>query len=437
MATRTTGRAGTGPVEKARVPALDGLRGLCALAVLIFHVSYSAGVMHHFADPRDNVWGHLTAGMGVFLPPFFILSGLMLYLPFARRTMSGEAAKQPVLPFLWRRVLRIVPAFWLVTVVAILTLNFDKIDSAWYVLRPLLMVHFFVRTEWIVGLEPTWTVPAEMVFYLSLPAVAWVVHKIARGVADPARRMRRMLLPIGALVLVGSAWTAYCFLPSMTADVWYLNFFPFGYIGFFAGGMGLAVLTAYSEVTGRVPALYRAAAKRPLAFWAAAVVAYALNVPQPFGNPGMGDWGALTQQMVMHVLFFAFAMLLVIPVVAPGAQSRTIDAVVSNRPMVFLGRISYGIYLWHVFFVYVILQDGSIFGKTAVPDGMIRGQVGFWPMFAFSLAASVVAALVSHYALEQPLSRKLRRIFDKPAAAPAPAAPASVDTKDREALTKV
>ncbi|MFJ9813410.1 acyltransferase family protein [Streptomyces sp. NPDC101158] len=399
-------------MEKARVPALDGLRGLCALAVLVFHVSYSAGVMHHFSDPRDNVWGHLTAGMGVFLPPFFVLSGLMLYLPFARRTLAG-AAKTPVLPFLWRRVLRIVPAFWLVTLVAIGTLNYDKIDSVWYVLRPILMVHFFVRTEWIVGLEPTWTVPAEMVFYLSLPAVGWLVHKLARRVEDPARRMRRMFVPIIALVLIGAGWTAYCFLPSMTADVWYLNFFPFGYIGFFAGGMALAVLTAYREATGRTPALYRAAAKRPLLFWAAAVVAYALNVPQPFGNPGMGDWGALTQQMIMHVLFFAFAMLLVIPVVAPGAKSRFMDAILTNRPMVYLGRISYGVYLWHVFFVYVILQDGWIFGKTAVPDAMLRGQVGFWPMVAFSLGASVVAAMISHYALEQPLSRKLRTLFDK------------------------
>lgn len=423
-------------MEKARVPALDGLRGLCALAVLVFHVSYSSGVMHHFSDPRDNTWGYLTAGMGVFLPPFFVLSGLMLYLPFARHTLSG-AAKPPVLPFLWRRVLRIVPAFWLVTIVAIVTLNYDKIDSVWYVLRPILMIHFFVRTEWIVGLEPTWTVPAEMVFYLSLPAVGWLIHRLARRVDSPARRVRRMLVPVAALVLIGAGWTAYCFLPSMAADVWYLNFFPFGYIGFFAAGMALAVLTAYTEATGRAPALYRWAAKRPLLFWAAAVAAYALNVPQPFGNPGTGDWGALTQQMVLHLLFFAFAVLLVIPVVAPGASSRTIDAVLTNRPMVYLGRISYGIYLWHVYFIYVVLQDGWIFGRTAVPDAMLRGQVGFWPMLAFTLAASVIAAVISYYALEQPLSRKLRTLFDRPVPAAAARPPAVERETGRDVLTGV
>ncbi|MTE22505.1 acyltransferase family protein [Streptomyces sp. TRM43335] len=415
MATPTTHRSGGGPVERARVPALDGLRGLCALAVLVFHVSYSSGVMHHYSDPREDVWGYLTAGMGVFLPPFFVLSGLMLYLPFARRTLIDSAPKPPLLPFLWRRVLRIVPAFWLVTVVVIVALNYDKIDGPWYVLRPLLMIHFFVRTEWIIGLDPTWTVPAEMVFYLSLPAVAWIAHRLARRVEDPARRMRRMFWPIAVLVLVGAGWTAYCFLPAMAADVWYLNFFPFGYVGFFAGGMALAVLTAYGEATGRTPALYRAAARRPLAFWAAAAVAYALNVPQPFGRPGTGDWGALAQQMVLHVLFFVFAVLLVIPVVAPGARSRTVDAVLTNRPMVFLGRISYGIYLWHVFFIHVVLQNGWIFGTTAVPDAVLRGQVGFWPMVVVSLAGSVVAASISFYALEQPISRRLRTLFDRPA----------------------
>lgn len=188
---------------------------------------------NHFADPRANVWGYLTEGMGVFLPPFFVLSGLMLYRPFARRTVTAEGATPRVASFYWRRFVRIVPAFWALVLASILLLDYDKIDGVWFFLRPLLMVHFFTRAEWITGIEPTWTVPTEMLFYLALPVIAWVIHKFAVRGATPARRARRMFVPLVALVLIGMAWTAYCFLPSMTADVWYLSFWPFGYVGYF------------------------------------------------------------------------------------------------------------------------------------------------------------------------------------------------------------
>ncbi|MFE1343409.1 acyltransferase family protein [Streptomyces sp. NPDC058757] len=413
MASRNVRTGAAESPQKRRVPVLDGLRGLCAVAVLVYHVAYTAGVSNHFADPRDNLWGYLTEGMGVFLPPFFVLSGLMLYRPFARRTVTGEGATPRVASFYWRRFVRIVPAFWALVLASILLLDYDKIDGVWFFLRPLLMIHFFTRAEWITGIEPTWTVPTEMLFYLALPVIAWAIHRFAVRGTTPARRARRMFVPLVALVLIGMAWTAYCFLPSMTADVWYLSFWPFGYVGYFAGGMALAVMLSYAEVAPRQPALFRWAAKWPMGFWLVALIAYLANVPHPFGEPGMGDWGALTQQMVLHLLFFVFSMCVVIPLVAPGARSKTMDLVLANRPMAFLGRISYGIYLWHVFFIHVVLHNGSMFGKSAVNSGMLRGTVGFAEMVSLVLLGTLVTALASHYVLEEPLNKKLRSLFDR------------------------
>ncbi|MER6406713.1 acyltransferase [Streptomyces viridosporus] len=413
MASRNVRKGAAGTAEKRRVPVLDGLRGLCAVAVLVYHVAYTAGVSNHYADPRDNLWGYLTEGMGVFLPPFFVLSGMLLYRPFARRTVTGTGSLPRKGSFFWRRFVRIVPAFWVLVIASILLLDYDKIDGVWFFLLPLLMIHFFVRTEWITGLDPTWTVPTEMLFYLALPGIAWVIHKVAQGGATPAQRARRMFVPLAVLVLVGIAWTAYCFLPSTAADVWYLSFWPFGYVGYFAGGMALAVLLSYAEVAPRPPALFRWAAKWPMGFWLLALLAYLANVPHPFGEPGMGDWGALVQQIVLHVLFFVFSLCVVIPLVAPGAESRTMHLLLANRPMAFLGRISYGIYLWHVFFIHVVLHNGSMFGKTAVNSGMLRGTVGFLEMVSLVLLGTLITALASHYVLEEPLNRRLRGLFDR------------------------
>ncbi|MYV67033.1 acyltransferase family protein [Streptomyces sp. SID2131] len=413
MASRNVRTGAAESPQKRRVPVLDGLRGLCAVAVLVYHVAYTAGVSNHFADPRANLWGYLTEGMGVFLPPFFVLSGLMLYRPFARRTVTAEGTAPRAVPFYWRRFVRIVPAFWVLVLASILLLDYDKIDGAWFFLRPLLMVHFFSRAEWITGIEPTWTVPTEMLFYLALPVIAWGIHRFAVRGATPAQRARRMFVPLVALVLIGMAWTAYCFLPSMTADVWYLSFWPFGYVGYFAGGMALAVMLSYAEVAPRQPALFRWAAKWPMGFWLVALIAYLANVPHPFGEPGMGDWGALTQQMVLHVLFFVFSLCVVIPLVAPGARSKTMNLVLANRPMAFLGRISYGIYLWHVFFIHVVLHNGSMFGKSAVNSGMLRGTVGFAEMVSLVLLGTLLSALASHYVIEEPLNKKLRGLFDR------------------------
>ncbi|MCY0942919.1 acyltransferase family protein [Streptomyces antarcticus] len=413
VASRSSRTGGAEVAAQRRVPVLDGLRGLCAVAVLIYHVAYTAGVSNHFADPRADFWGYLTEGMGVFLPPFFVLSGLMLYRPFARRTVTGSGPRTKVVPFIGRRAVRIVPAFWVLVLASILLLDYDKIDGVWFFLRPLLMIHFFVRTEWITGIEPTWTVPTEMLFYVALPALAWLMHKFAHRAATAAQRARRLFVPLVVLVLIGMAWTAYCFLPSTAADVWYLSFFPFGYIGYFAGGMALAVLLSYAEVSPKKPALLRWAAKWPMGFWLVALLAYLANVPHPFGEPGMGNWGALTQQMVLHALFFVFSMCVVIPLVTPGANSKSMNLLLANKPMVFLGKISYGIYLWHVFFIHVVLNNGSMFGKPAVNSGLLRGTVGFGTMLTLVLLGTLVTALASHYVLEEPLNKKLRGYFDR------------------------
>lgn len=393
-----------------RVPRLEGIRGLLAVSVLLYHVSFTAGVLN---SPKLGVWGDLISGLDVALPPFFVLSGLLLYRGFARSTLTG-APRPGLRSFFWGRALRILPAYWAMIIIVLLTLNFYSIRSVWYVLNPILLTHFFTITDfnqWITGTEASWTVPAESSFYILLPVFAFLIGVFARRVDDPRRRMRRMLLGIIPVGLIGIGWTTFAYWPSNGARIFYYSFWPFGLYAVVSVGMALATLSAYGEVTGRTPALYRLAARRPNLFWLAALVVFFFNLPIfSFGTPYVPNYAGLGQELVNYVLLVIFAFLLITPLAVPDARSRFLDGLLANPVSRYLGRISYAIYLWQLPFIHIWFRNGSIFGHHPVPVGALTGKVGFWTLFGFVLACSIAMSTVSRYLVELPALRLRGRL---------------------------
>lgn len=393
------------PKSKVRVPVLDGIRGFAALAVLLTHVTYAGGVMDVGDHKGWPVFNWLSVGLTVSLAPFFLLSGLLLYRPFVRATFTG--GQRPALkPFFIRRLLRILPAYWTVTLAALLLINLETIDSLWDVLRPILLLQWFVDTQnaMIPGLEITWSVDAELTFYLLLPVAAWLINKYARRVSDPAQQLRRILWSLSPIVVLGLAWEVYVHLPFMGPYPVQM-FWPPGFLGLMAIGMMFAALSAYHEATGREPAIYRLAAKWPLSWWVAAFGVYILNCVKPFSVAGDGDYPPLSQALMDQVLFLLFAVLLTVPLFAPDARSRFIEALLGNRPMRFLGRISFGIYLWHFPAMYFAFGMGNLFGTPPQPMFMVIGTIGFWQLIAEVLAITIILSTLSFYLIERPAAR--------------------------------
>src|SRR4051812_14569134 len=105
------------PADRGHIDSLDGLRAIAAFVVVIFHVAYSTADLL----TGSGAWRVVAHG-DVAVPIFFALSGLLLYRPWARRTLvRGPAPK--VRTYLWRRALRILPGYWAVVVVALVAFN--------------------------------------------------------------------------------------------------------------------------------------------------------------------------------------------------------------------------------------------------------------------------------------------------------------------------
>jgi peptidoglycan/LPS O-acetylase OafA/YrhL len=377
--------------------------------VVLTHVAFATIVLSSdFGSPPQGIWSILAAGQVGAIGPFFLMSGMLLYRPFARAAIVGTQ-KPALRPFFIRRAARLLPAVWLLVTFCLLVLNLSSIDGLWYVLRPYLLLHYY-DFSFYAGLDVTWTVPTETQFYLALPVMAWIMGRLARTASDPAQRARRMLAPLGVLIAVQFVWTAYI---HGTLGPWPPEFFwPFSISGLFAIGMALAIWLVLAEVDpGRPPGLFRAAVKRPNLFWLGALAAYAINCAQPFSTPGTADWLSPAAALVRHAMLLSFSFLIMVPLVVPGASSRLMESLLSNPPMRYLGRISYGIYLWHFAAMYLVFQTGSVFGESPTPVGFLLGQFGFWELMVPTVLLTIAFATVSFFLLERPVIRLGDRVI--------------------------
>ncbi|MCE7079474.1 acyltransferase [Streptomyces sp. ST2-7A] len=393
--------------QPRRIGRLDGVRALCALGVAAVHTSFTAGVMGAYdVEPGNETLAVLLAGLRpIALGPFFVLSGMLLYRQFARWTLYGTPHPD-LKAFFAKRVARLWPAYALLALVCVFLLNYRAIDGPWYVLRPLLMLQVYDYT-WIAGMDPAWTVPAEMQYYLALPLLAWLMHRLARGTDDFGKKIRRMLIPPGVVVIASAWWTYHIHRPEMgiyPEQYWW----PFAVGGAFVLGMMMAILLLAAE-HGKEHFLHRVARERPLLLVGGAVVVYAFNCTQPFGRPGYGDYESGGLALTQYFLLLLFSYLVVTPLAIPGTRSRVLDGVFDNPVSRYLGRISYGIYLWHFAVMYFWFGTGSIFGTEPAEMNVLRGTIQFPELMTAVLIGSIAIASLSYYLVERPILNGVQR----------------------------
>jgi peptidoglycan/LPS O-acetylase OafA/YrhL len=422
---------------RGRSAAIDGIRGMAALALLTVHVAMFSGLLgtRALGEPRppSNFLGaFFVSGLPSFIGVFFVLPALFLYLPLAKAMIAGTE-RPPQGRGLLRRLLRLLPGYYVMFLVVLVALNRDAIDSVWFVLRPILLLHVYLPSPFVPklinGMEVSWTVPSMVQWYAALPVLAWATHRFAARGATPAARARRLMLPVPILIAVGIGWLL--FVKAQGWDNRIVFWWPLGFAPTIGIGMGLAVMLALVQVAPEsTPRLFRAVAARPNLFLLAALVVYFVNCARPFSVIGMDSIYSTPGLLSTYVLLALFGLFSVLPMVVPGARSRLIDATFGTRPAAYLGRISYGIYLWHFAVIHFCLQPGSIVSGHCKPLRELYGSWGFWPLEAATVTGAVIMASLSLRLVEEPVAAwgdrlikawARRRDGDGPSGRPRPA----------------
>ncbi len=356
-----------------RVDSLTGIRAVAALLVVLTHAAYTTGKY-----PRGYV-GLVYSRMEIGVPIFFVLSGFLLFAPWVKAAASGGPPPS-VRRYAWHRVRRIMPAYAVTVVAAYLLYHFRTAGPnpghTWEGLFRNLTLTQIYTDHYLYsflhqGLTQMWSLAVEVAFYVALPLLAYLLLVLLCR-----RRWRPGLLLAGlaGLAMVSPAWLVLVhttdFLPD-GARLW----LP-GYLAWFVGGMVLAALQ---------PLGVRAYA---LACIPLAVVSYFIVSTPIAGEPTTSP--AELREALFKIGFYAvIATLAVAPLALreEGERQGLYVRALASRPMVFLGEISYEIFLIHLITMELVMVEILRFP-------IYTGSV--WLLFSVTLAVTVPLAWLLH-----------------------------------------
>ncbi len=361
-------------------------------------------VVHHadaYAGPaRAGRFHELAAVADGGVAVFFVLSGFLITRPFIAAHLA-DRAPQRTIEFWWRRVLRIVPAYW-----AVLTffwaLGSFRLGHDWW--RYYLFLQIYSKDTALGGVVQAWSLCTEMSFYLVVPLWALFVRRVATG---SLRSRVRVQFSVVALIWVAGV-TSRVVVERVAPSYRGLSFdwLPTN-LDLFAAGMALAVASVWSTHDDGVRAKLDRVARRSEPWWlvAAGLFAwYAYRVgPAPSFEVGYSGWFWHRRQLVLA----AFTVLLLVPAVFGPTTDRGLRRAWSWRPLAWIGTVSYGLYLWHFDWMKRSIAHVDPFGQTGW-DGWVRtppGNSSFAWLLAVGLGAGLLFAATSWYLLEQPLQR--------------------------------
>lgn len=325
-------------------PQIDALRALAIVAV----------IYAHFWDQTSSA-GHL----GVRL--FFVISGYLITSILVEAQASGANSGAVWRSFVVRRALRIFPAYYALVAV-ILALNVTNArEAAPWALTYTTNILFALNNNFDPGqLAHTWSLAVEEQFYLLWPIVV---------LATP----RRWLVPaILATIAGGLLFRAYA-LASGWPDLMHLLLLP----------GSLDALGA-----GALLACRRPGPRGRRALGAAGAAGAAVLLVQEAFQIWFGH--AVDLQMKE-----ALSLLAMVALVSFAADGRLPAFPFSAAPLLALGRISYGLYLYHPFVGFVLRRLFPLAGLPALERGPLH--------FVLGGAVAVTVAAVSWHVFEKPI----------------------------------
>ncbi|MBX3610151.1 MAG: acyltransferase [Hydrogenophaga sp.] len=297
--------------------SLTGLRGIAAWLVVLYHFK-------EFLPTATPHWVGVPIALGYLaVDLFFILSGVVLYLnyhaSFERPTVAGT------LNFHCRRIARIYPLHLAVLLlfllnplaIALFSSSGDLGDryGLGYYLMSLVLVQNWGFTSDIAWNVPAWSISTEFAAYLLFPMLVWLVKR--------ASRLGALGLPLLMVALIGGLAATFVVagVPSVGEAIARMGLVRC----LLEFSMGLVIGYYWVNHSERVAAR---------SGWALGIVVVSVVA--------MGAGWRVADYVVAPALFCLL-------VVALLDQRRSWSRLLSSRPLLFLGEVSYSTYLIHYF----------------------------------------------------------------------------------------
>lgn len=378
--------------EADHLPALTGIRAWAALWVFLFHAWLISGPRRlnvSLVGIELDFTPFVSIGWAG-VPIFFVLSGFLLGLPFAK-WQAGLRTRPDFKRYVLRRIVRVFPAYYaqlflLLVLAAWLPYPVADLDGVG-LFKHLLML--FMPPP--VGAEPMvkvwWTLTVEFSFYLILP---WLALMLAPG------RWAWLLI-----FCIASMWAWRHGMVVWLADA------PIDHRVVAASQLpgsldtfGLGMLAAYAHIhrqhlPGALRSVLDSGAATVLALLIVVAAIYVMHM-------------AYRQYWSDHLIFYVwtpvFGLAVATLILAAAGGCRLAAWLFANRMMTFVGVISYSLYLWHI----PILTWFSLSGLFAA----IPGYRFPWVLL-MSLPLVLLTAALSYMFVERPFLR-LHRTYGQP-----------------------
>lgn len=377
-----------------RIPELDGLRVLLVFIVSWYHIWQQSWLTPSVGSYSLD---YLVRAGYMPVDGTILLSGFLLFLPYARSLLMGEPLPDRR-SFYRKRVMRIVPSYYFLTLVMLLAvaLPWGLFYSAQGMVKDVLMHATFTLTFDAATYISTplgvasWTLAIEVQAYLLFPFLARAA-------------LKHPVPTLLGLTGVSWLWRGWC-LWAMTDYNMVLNQLP-AFLDVYALGMAAALV--YVRLTQLYPK-----ARRPLVWqllataiacacvWGLSVLlrAQAASGTQKFIQAG---------QMIRR---FPFAAVLALLALALPFTILPLRKLMGNRVMTFLAGISMNYYLWHQNIAVHLKRLGIPYSEFDLPN-----QAGDRPwqyQYTFlCFGLSVLVAILATYCVEKPCARGLQRWF--------------------------
>jgi peptidoglycan/LPS O-acetylase OafA/YrhL len=363
--------------ERVRLTPIDGLRGLAAFFVVISHVYQGADYPYIAFGPFFNAVDITRSGVDL----FFVLSGFCLFWP-----LTKPDARPNWREFFRRRALRLGPPYY-ATVLAVCVAPFVVVPIARAIGLPvmspwlpsardlwthLLVVHTLFFDTFFNLDGPLWSLGLEVQFYLAFPLAVWLVYRFGwRSVAGIA------LFTLGYRIVLNSntvhAWT-------WSVDT--IDLFPSRWIEFVLG-MAVALYVRRTTERSITPA-------REILDLAGIVLIFTITSFYLYGPAG--NWTYPHKDL----LFAGVYALILLVVLANGSL---VGRFLSHPVLVWLGTISYSLYLIHLPILWALKRVVLVY----YPDEV----VAFFVLSAIGIPLCLACAQLFYMLFERPfLSRR-------------------------------